>query len=56
MQSYLKLFEKSSEQELAQHNVDVEAKRCVILGIQVPTVIDFAELLKLKAVAYLQGV
>lgn len=55
-QGYLKQFERSDEKELTSHNVEVEAKRCVILAIKVPTVIDFADILKLKAVKYLQGV
>ena len=53
MMAYLKLFERSSEQELATSNIEGEAKRCVLLGIQVPIVIDFADILNLKAVKYL---
>jgi hypothetical protein len=50
MMAYLKLFQKSSEEELAAHQTEREAKRCVILGVQVPTVIDFADVLQLAAV------
>ena len=56
MEAYLKLFERSNEQELQSNHVENEARRCVILAIKVPTVVDFAETLKLNAVKYLQGV
>lgn len=56
MMAFLKLFENSNDQELAANNIENEAKRCVLLGVQVPTVIDFADILSLKAVKYLQGV
>ena len=53
MQHYMKLFEKSNDDELAQHKVEKEARRCALLAVKVPTVIDFNEVLKLKAVKYL---
>lgn len=56
MAAYLKLFERSDEKELASHKIENEARRCVILAIKVPTVVDFAETLKLNAVKYLEGV
>lgn len=56
MLQYLRLFEKSNEQELAQHNIDADARRLVLLAIKVPTIIDFAEVLKLKAVKHMQDV
>jgi hypothetical protein len=55
MIAYLKLFQKSTEADLQEHKVETEAKRCVILGIKVPTVIDFADILQLTAVKSLQG-
>lgn len=55
MLAYLKLFQKSNEQELTAHKIEHEAKRCVILGVRVPTVIDFADILNLTAVKHLQG-
>jgi hypothetical protein len=55
MAAYLKLFQKSSDSELSQHNVEREAKRCVLLAIKVPTVIDFKDILELTAVKYLQS-
>ena len=36
--------------------VEDEAKRCVILAIKVPTVINFEEVLALDAIKYLQSV
>ncbi len=56
MLQYLRLFEKSNEQELTQHNIDADARRLVLLAIKVPTIIDFAEVLKLKAVKHMQEV
>jgi hypothetical protein len=56
MEAYLRLFEKSNQNELASHQVEAEARRCVLLAIKVPTEVDFAETLKLNAVKYLQGV
>lgn len=53
--AYLKLFQKSSEQELVAHKIEHEAQRCVLLGVKVPTVIDFADILQLTAVKHLQG-
>lgn len=55
MIAYLKLFQKSTEQELNAHKIEQQAKRCVILGVRVPTVIDFADILQLTAVKHLQG-
>lgn len=55
MFAYLRLFQKSSEQELVSLKLEHEAKRCVILGIKVPTVIDFADILQLNAVKHLQA-
>lgn len=55
MMAYLKLFQKSSEGELAEHKTEHEAKRCVMLGVRVPTVIDFADVLQLTAVKHLSG-
>lgn len=56
MQGYLRTFERSDEKELTANLIEIEAKRCVILAIKVPTVIDFADILKLNAVKYLQAV
>ena len=53
--AYLKLFQRSSDAELTQHKIEHEAKRCVILGVRVPTVIDFNDILQLSAVKYLQA-
>jgi len=55
MMAYLKLFQKSGEAELAEHRTEQEAKRCVMLGVRVPTVIDFADVLQLAAVKHLSG-
>ena len=35
------------------NHVEDEAKRCVILAIQVPTIINFEEVLDLDAIKYL---
>ena len=43
--AYLKLFNKCSELELAAQNIENVAQRCVLLGVKVPTVIDFADIL-----------
>jgi hypothetical protein len=40
---------------LAANKIEHEAKRCVLLGVKVPTVIDFADILQLNAVKYLSG-
>lgn len=56
MQAYLKLYEGANASELAANNVDEDAKRCVILAIKVPTVINFEEVLDLDAIKHLQGV
>jgi len=55
MMAYLKLFQKSTDQELAAFKIEHDAKRCVILGVKVPTVIDFKDILNLNAVKYLNG-
>lgn len=55
-QAYLKTFEKASEADLSSNSIEREAKRCVLLAIKVPTIIDFAEVLRLKAVKHLQEV
>jgi hypothetical protein len=55
MMAYLKLFQKSQVDELAKHQVEREAKRCVILAVKVPTVIDFADILQLTTVKHLQA-
>jgi hypothetical protein len=55
MIAYLKLFQKCSDAELTAFNLEHEAQRCVLLGVKVPTVIDFADILQLKAVKALQG-
>lgn len=52
-QAYLKLFEKAKDAELAKNNIEEEAKRCMLLAIKEPTVIDFAEVMRLKAVKFL---
>ena len=52
----MRTFERADDKELAANKVEDEAKRCAILAIKVPTVIDFADFLKLKAVKYMQGV
>ncbi len=53
MEAYLKLFERSTAEELAKNNIESEARRCVILAVKVPIVVDFAETIKLNAVKYL---
>jgi hypothetical protein len=50
------LYEGAKESELSADNVDEDAKRCVILAIKVPTVINFEEVLDLDAIKHLQGV
>lgn len=55
MIAYLKLFQKCTEAELSNSKIEHEAQRCVILGVKVPTVIDFADILQLNAVKHLQG-
>lgn len=45
MIAYLKLYQKCSEAEIASFNLEQQAQRCVILGVKVPTVIDFADIL-----------
>jgi hypothetical protein len=56
MAAYLKLFQKSNDAELTSHKIENEAKRCVVLAIKVPTVIDFADILALNAMKYLKEV
>lgn len=56
MAAYLKTFQKASDAELAQQKIENEAKRCVILAVKVATVIDFADILKLNAVKFLEDV
>lgn len=56
MAAYLRTFQKSTEAELAQHKIEGDAKRCVILAVKVATVIDFADILKLNAVKFLEDV
>ena len=56
MQAYLKLYEGANANELSSSNVDEDAKRCVILAIKVPTVINFEDVLDLDAIKNLQGV
>jgi hypothetical protein len=53
--AYLKLFQRSTDQEIQSAKIEHEAQRCVILGVKVPTVIDFADILQLKAVQNLQA-
>src|SRR3569833_140915 len=40
---------------MSGEKVEDDAKRCVILAIKVPTIINFEEVLDLDAVKYLQG-
>lgn len=40
---------------MGRHQVEREAKRCVILAVKVPTVIDFADILQLTTVKHLQA-
>jgi hypothetical protein len=40
---------------LSKNSIEEEAKRCVILAVKVPTVINFDEVLELDAIKYLQG-
>lgn len=53
LKSFLRLFEQAKEAELAQHKIEIEAKRCVLLAIKEPTALDFADILSLNAVKYL---
>jgi hypothetical protein len=55
MIAFLKLYEKSTEAELVSQKIEQQAKRCVVLGVKVPTVIDFNDILQLTAVKHLQG-
>jgi len=48
LHSFLYLHESASESEIA--NVEVEARRCVILAIKTSNVINFEELLDLKTI------
>ena len=50
----LKLYQGSSELELNKNKVDEEAKRCIILAIKVPIIINFDEVLELDAVKHLK--
>jgi hypothetical protein len=56
MISYLSTFEGSSENDLVQNKIEEEAYKCIILAIKVPTVINFEEVLKFKAIKHLKGV
>ena len=53
MQAYLKLYEGANANELSSNNVEDDAKRCVILAIKVPTVINFEDVLDLDAIKHL---
>eukprot|EP00347_Sterkiella_histriomuscorum_P023152 403335751 len=55
LQAYLKTFEGVKDADLANSQIEQEAKRCVILAIKVPNVLDFADILQLNAVKDLQG-
>jgi hypothetical protein len=52
----LKLYKGASEQEFIEHGVDEDAKRCVVLAIKVPTIINFDEVLNLDAIKRLKAV
>lgn len=54
--AYLRLFEGSAESELLKHSVDESAKKCIILAVKVPTVINFEEVLDLDSVKHLKSV
>jgi hypothetical protein len=41
---------------MSSNKVEEDAKRCVILAVKVPTVINFEEVLALDAIKYLSGV
>ena len=41
--------------ELDEQKVEDDAKRCVLLAVKVPTVINFEEVLDLDAIKYLKG-
>lgn len=53
--AYLKQFKGASDKELEQFKVEEDAKRCVLLAVKVPTVINFEEVLNLDAIKYLKG-
>jgi hypothetical protein len=52
--TYLKLFKGASQDELTNSKIEEEAKRCVVLAVKVPTVINFDEVLELDAIKYLK--
>lgn len=52
----LKEFQGSNESEMNTHKVEDDAKRCVLLAVKVPNVINFEEVLDLDAIKYLQTV
>jgi hypothetical protein len=56
MVSYLKFFEASNPAQMTAAKVEDEAKKCAILAIRVPEVIDFEEVLALKAFTHTQQV
>jgi hypothetical protein len=50
------LFNGASSKEMNDNNVEEDARRCVILAVRVPTIINFEEVLDLNAIKYLQEV
>jgi ribosomal protein L14E/L6E/L27E len=49
------LWESDSDAQIQQSKIEVEARRCVILAIIDPKVINFDEVLSLKAIKHLQS-
>jgi hypothetical protein len=48
------MFQGASEADLVKNKVEEQAKRCVILAVKVPTVINFEEVLDLDAIKHLK--
>lgn len=51
--AYIQLWESDSDSQLQSSQIEVEARRCVILAIIDPQVINFDEVLSLKAIKHL---
>jgi hypothetical protein len=56
MVTYLRLFEDSNPAQMTAAKVEDEAKKCAILAIRVPEIINFEEVLALKAFTHFQQV
>ena len=54
--AFLRLFEKASDQELETAHIEVEAAKCMILSVKVPTIVDFKSFFTLKAIKFMSNV